>query len=134
MGSSSAATIRRIEGLSDKAYNTISTFARGSPVTLCASVVDNYKHCIGLGDTNQRYKKSDACLLHLRSIESIQEKLQIYGKGPSCSPDGFEKASALFPVPQHYYTIITATEGCYKKQRSSGPNWKMGIRTQRVHH
>jgi hypothetical protein len=68
-------------------------------ITLCVSFVDKCKWCLGPRDGNQRCKKADACLLRFQSIEPIQNKLHRDGEGPLCGPDGFKKASAVFPVP-----------------------------------
>jgi hypothetical protein len=134
MGSSSITSFRRMEEIFNKANYTFSTFVSGSSVTLCVIFADNCKCCLGPRDGNQRCNKADVCLLHIRSTEPIQKKLHRDGEGPLCNPDEFKKASALFPVLQHYCTVIITTQGYYKKQSSFGPNWKVGSRTQRVHH
>jgi hypothetical protein len=98
MGSPSVERLRRIERLSDKAYNIILTFISDSIFTLCFSFANNCKRCISLGDSDRGYKKADAYLFRLRSTKSIQKILYINGECPLCTPDGLKKASTLFLV------------------------------------
>ena len=66
-----ATSHRRIEGLSNKANNTFSSFARGSSVTLCISFVINCKCCLGSRSSKRRCEKANACLLRIQSIDPI---------------------------------------------------------------
>jgi hypothetical protein len=87
LGTSAAASLRRVEAIVDPANNSFPAIARGSSSTICVSFALHCKCRLGLGKRGRRGEKTNDSILCLRSVGPIK-KFYRNGKGPLCNPNG----------------------------------------------
>jgi hypothetical protein len=130
MGSGSIEGFQRVKAISDRLDNSNSTFIRNSVTSVCGCLPFCSQCGTCIGEARWLSKKTSTSILHLRSTQSIKEKIYRIGEGIVCCVNGLQKALALLSSISYNSPFITTSEGYNEKQRSYRKNWKMGCGTQ----